>query len=324
VRQGDAYRLDRSHARIDAAQFKELCVRAAAIEDPKRASDTLRTALALWRGHAYADIEANGHLDGEITRLSEMRRSALESRIDADMRTGRHREVVGELDALTAEHPYRESLRALQMIALYRCGRQAEALRAYTRTRELLVDDLGIDPSPELQDLERRVLAQYRDLLIDVGPVVHRKAVIVVDLDDTGWRDPSERDDAYGGRDDHLEAVAAKDGGTTLRPRGTAGYVVLDDAISAVRAAREIVNTGMRVAIDVGDLEMRDDEPVGPPLARVARLVAIAHPGQVLLSSAAHDECRPGHAARTGETWPAYWLDGRGWNPFVRRAHFPW
>jgi DNA-binding SARP family transcriptional activator len=102
VRQGDAYLLDCTDARIDAAAFEDLCMRAAAIDDPERAATTLREALSLWRGHAYADVEANGHLDGEVTRLSEMRVAALESRIDADMRTGRHRDVVGELDALTA------------------------------------------------------------------------------------------------------------------------------------------------------------------------------------------------------------------------------
>ena len=301
VRQGDAYLLDCTEATIDAAAFEYLCAHAAAIEDPERTSGALRQALSLWRGHAYADIEANGHLDGVITRLSEMRLAALESRIDADIRAGRHREVVGELDALTVEYPYRESLRGLHMLALYRCGRQAEALRAYARTRELLVESLGIDPSLELKGLERRILAQDRDLLISIGPTVQRRAVLVADLDDAGWRDPWERDTAYGRRDDDLEAAAATQGGTKLSPKGTAGYVVFSDAISAVRAARSIVNDGTRIVIDVGDLEMRDDEPVGPPLARAARLVAIAHPGQVLLSGAAHDALAVG--AQTG--WAA-------------------
>ncbi len=289
VRQGDAYFLDCAEAMVDAAVFEQTCARAAAIEDPERSSAELREALSLWRGHAYADIEANGHLDGEITRLNEMRVAALESRIDADMRAGRHREVVGELDALTVEYPYRESLQALHMLALYRCGRQAEALRAYARTRELLVESLGIDPSPQLKDLERRILAQDRDLSISIGPTVRRSAILVADLEDAEWRDPWERDIAYGRRDDDLEAVAATEGGTMLSPKGTAGYIVFDDAISAVRAARSIVNDATRITIDVGDLEMREDEPIGPPLARAARLVAIAHAGQVLLSSAAHD-----------------------------------
>jgi DNA-binding SARP family transcriptional activator/serine/threonine protein kinase/WD40 repeat protein len=294
VRQGDAYLLDCTEATIDAAAFEDLCARAATIEDPERASGALRQALSLWRGHPYADIEANGHLDGEITRLSEMRVAALESRIDADLRAGRHREVVGELDALTAEYPYRESLRSLHMLALYRCGRQAEALRAYGRTRELLVEDLGIDPSAELKEMERRILAQDRDLLIRAGPTVRRSAVLVADLDDVGWRDPWERDRAYGQRDDDLEAVAVSEGGTKLAPKGSAGYVVFADPMSAVRAARSIVNERTRIAVDVGDLELREDEPVGPPLARAARLVAIAHPGQVLLSSAAHDSLAAG------------------------------
>jgi DNA-binding SARP family transcriptional activator/WD40 repeat protein len=301
VRQGDAYRLDCSDATIDAVEFEQLCQRASAIDDPDRAADALRQALSLWRGHAYADIEANGHLDGEITRLGEMRLAALESRIDADLQANRHREVVGELDALTVEYPYRESLRASHMVALYRCGRQAEALRAYSRTRELLAETLGIDPSPELKDLERRILAQDGDLLISLGPSVQRRAVLVADLDDAGWRDPSERDTAYVRRDELLAAVAAAEGGTKLSPKGTAGYVVFTDAIGAVRAARSIVNDGTRIAIDVGDLELRDDEPVGPPLARAARLVAVAHPGQTLLSSAAHDALAAG--AQTG--WAA-------------------
>ena len=116
----------------------------------------------MWRGHPYADIEAHGFLDGEITRLTELRLAALENRIDADMRAGRHREVIAELDALTVEHPFRENLRALHMLALYRSGRQAEALRAYGHTRAALVEDLGIDPSPELKDLQRRILEQDR------------------------------------------------------------------------------------------------------------------------------------------------------------------
>ena len=126
----------------------------------------LRDALAMWRGHPYADVEAHGFLDGEVTRLTELRLAALEARIDADMRAGRHREVIAELDALTVEHPFREHLRALHMVALYRSGRQAEALRAFRRTREALVEGLGIDPSPELQELERRILVQDRDLLV--------------------------------------------------------------------------------------------------------------------------------------------------------------
>ena len=124
----------------------------------------------MWRGHPYADIEAHGFLDGEITRLTELRLAALENRIDADLRAGRHREVIAELDASTVEHPFRENLRALHMLALYRSGRQGEALRAFGRTRAVLAEGLGIGPSPELQDLQRRILDQDRTLLAVTAP----------------------------------------------------------------------------------------------------------------------------------------------------------
>ena len=157
------------------------------------------------------------------------------------------------------------------------------------RTREALVEGLGIDPSPELQELERRILAQDRDLLIAVGPTVQRRAVLVADIDDAGWHDPAEREIAFARRESELDDSGRPGGGIKLAPKGTAGYVVFAEPIHAVRAARAVVNDRTRVAVDFGDLEIRDDEPVGPPLARAARLVAVAHPGQVLLSSAAHD-----------------------------------
>ena len=151
----------------------------------------------------------------------------------------------------------------------------------------------------ELQELERRILRQDRDLFLAVGPTVEARAVVVADLEDAGWQDPWERETAFRRRDENLEAVAASEGGTKLAPRGTAGYLIFAETISAVRAARSIVNERTRIAVDVGDLELREDEPVGPPLARAARLVAIANPGQVLLSSAAHDALAVG-AQRAG------------------------
>jgi hypothetical protein len=120
----------------------------------------LRDALALWRGHAYADVEAHGALDAEVARLHELRLSAIERRIGCELALGRHGELVGELEALTAEHPFRESLRAHQVLALYRSGRQSDALAALGRSRRLLGEELGIDPSLQLQQLERRILVQ--------------------------------------------------------------------------------------------------------------------------------------------------------------------
>ena len=252
----------------------------------------------MWRGHPYADIEAHGFLDGEITRLTELRLAALENRIDADVRAGRHREVIAELDALTVEHPFRENLRALHMLALYRSGRQGEALRAFGHTRAVLAEGLGIDPSPELKDLQRRILDQDRTLLAVAGPTVLRRAVVVADVDDSGWRDPAERELAFARRESELATAAGRVDGVKLAPRGTAGYAMFSQPIHAVEAARQVVNERTRVAVDFGDLEMREDDPVGPPLARAARLVAVAHPGQVLLSPAAHDALTAGAGSR--------------------------
>jgi WD40 repeat protein/DNA-binding SARP family transcriptional activator len=303
VRQGDAYVLDVSAATVDAVVFEDAYRRATALPASDEAAAALRQALAMWRGHPYADVEAHGVLDGEMTRLGELRLAAIEARIDADVAAGRHREVVAELDALTVEYPFREHLRAMQMVALYRSGRQAEALRAFGRTRDTLVEDLGVDPSPELRELERRILVHDRDLLGTVGPQVQRRAVLVADIDDVGWSGPAERELAFAQRESLLASAAGSDGGLKLAPRGTAGYVVFAEPIHAVRAARALADLRTRVAIDVGDLEMRDEEPMGPPLARAARLVAVAHPGQVILSAAAHDALtgtgEPGWAAES-------------------------
>ena len=114
--------------------------------------------------------------------------------------------------------------------------------------------------------------------------------MVVADLDDAaGWSDPWERETAFTRRELELAAAADREGGRKLAPKGSAGYAVFTEPIQAVRAARDLVDGRTRVAVDFGDLEVHDDEPVGPPLARAARLVAVAHPGQTLLSAEAHE-----------------------------------
>jgi DNA-binding SARP family transcriptional activator len=127
-------------------------------EDPARAVDVLGAALGLWRGPALAEVAYADFAQAEIQRLEELRLSALEARIEADLRLGRHDVVVGELDALVAEHPLRETLHARRMLALYRCGRQAEALEAYQAARRVLIGDIGIEPGAALQQLHEAIL----------------------------------------------------------------------------------------------------------------------------------------------------------------------
>ena len=127
-------------------------------DDVAEAAADYREALALWRGRALGDLTFESFAANEAERLNELRLEALTERIDCDLRLGRHGELVGELEALVAEHPLRESLRGQLMLALYRSGRQADALEAYIETRRALRDELGLEPGPELRRLEQEIL----------------------------------------------------------------------------------------------------------------------------------------------------------------------
>jgi DNA-binding SARP family transcriptional activator len=152
------------------------------------AAERLRDALSLWRGPALADFSYESFAQAAIARLEEIRLAAIELRIDADLALGRHDELVGELEALIAEHPLRERLRSYLMTALYRSGRQAEALDAYQGARRTLVDELGIEPSAELQELERAILRQDRALEAPAPARVRKaaeRAILVAVTDET-------------------------------------------------------------------------------------------------------------------------------------------
>jgi DNA-binding SARP family transcriptional activator/tetratricopeptide (TPR) repeat protein len=165
---GYMLRLDPSES--DLGRFERLVAEAGGAH-PAAAAQKLREALSLWRGPPLADLAYEPCLQGEILRLTEVRLSALEQRIEADLATGRHAALVGELEALVAEQPLRERLRCQLMLALYRCGRQAEALEVYRETRQALVEQLGIEPSRALRELERAILEQDRSLdLVDEAP----------------------------------------------------------------------------------------------------------------------------------------------------------
>jgi WD40 repeat protein/DNA-binding SARP family transcriptional activator len=156
---------------LDAAQFEELTAQARRALD-SGAADTaaslLRQALALWRGQAFEEFLGCDLTVAEADRLGELRLTALEDRVEADLRLGRHRELVAELERLVKEQPLRERLWAQLLLALYRSGRQADALLAYQRARSILVEELGIDPGSELRRLQAAVLAQ--DSGLDLPP----------------------------------------------------------------------------------------------------------------------------------------------------------
>jgi DNA-binding SARP family transcriptional activator/ABC-type branched-subunit amino acid transport system substrate-binding protein/DNA-binding beta-propeller fold protein YncE len=163
VTQGRGYLLRVADGELDAQRFEALVERgraALARGDADRAVALLREGLGLWRGRALADLAYEAALQADAARLEDRRLAALEERIDADLACGRHGDLVGELDALTAQHPLRERFRGQQMLALYRSGRQADALQVYRDARRHLLGELGIEPGPELRRLERAVLDQ--------------------------------------------------------------------------------------------------------------------------------------------------------------------
>jgi DNA-binding SARP family transcriptional activator len=152
---------------------------------PAEAAELLRSALALWRGPALVEFAGTGFAAGAGRRLEELRLLAVEGRIDAELALGRHAELVGELEQLVSEHPLRERLRAQLMLALYRSGRQADALAAYQAARHALVDALGLEPGRALLELERSIL-RHDPVLDLVRPSVPERAVLVVAPDLAG------------------------------------------------------------------------------------------------------------------------------------------
>jgi ABC-type transport system substrate-binding protein/DNA-binding SARP family transcriptional activator/streptogramin lyase len=182
---GYALRVDREQ--LDAARFQAL-VEEARLEEPARAAPRLEEALALWRGPPLADFAYEAFAQDEIRRLEDLRLAALEDRIEADLALGRHEAVIGELESLARAHPLRERLQGLLLLALYRCGRQADALEAYRATRRRFVEELGVEPSPTLRQLERAILEQdpsveaprqHRPLAAPMQKISRRSALVV-------------------------------------------------------------------------------------------------------------------------------------------------
>jgi DNA-binding SARP family transcriptional activator len=158
---------------LDLHRFErllELARTASGAGDSATAAAKLRDALGLWSGPALADFAYESFAQAPILRLEELRFAALEDRIEADLALGRHGELVGELEALVAQHPLRERLRGQLMLALYRSGRQSDALQAYHETRRVLVEELGIEPTQTLQGLERAILRQDSTLELASSP----------------------------------------------------------------------------------------------------------------------------------------------------------
>lgn len=164
----------------DAVEFNRLVDagrRAFELGDDRSASHLLRSGLDLWRGAALVDVQPGRLLELEVLGLEEARMSALELRIEADLRLGRHSELIGELRVLASRYPMQENLCMQLMLALYRAGKSSRALDAFHELRRTLVEELGIEPSARAQRLQQAILCGDQSLELPAGPAAERIAV---------------------------------------------------------------------------------------------------------------------------------------------------
>jgi DNA-binding SARP family transcriptional activator/class 3 adenylate cyclase len=285
------YELQLDPNRVDAHRFERLVDEgrsALAAGKAERAAAGLEEALSLWRGAPLADLAYEPFAQREIARLADLRVATLEQLIEAKLALGRHAEVVAQLEALIAEHPYREGLRAQLMTALYRCERQADALQAYQATRRTLVEELGIEPGERLRDLEAAILTHDQALgwsapkevevqggppaardVVDEAPLATaatpaRRLLSIVFADLVGSTGLAERLDPeamHALLDRYAEvcgAVIERHGGTVEgfigdSVVGVFGQTELheDDALRAVRVAVELREAGAELSAEL-------------------------------------------------------------------------
>jgi len=281
VREGGGYRLLADPAGVDAVRFEQAVVEATTLAGtrPAEAAQRLSAALALWRGHPYADVHGSFPLELEARRLEELRLGAIESRVEAELALGRHAELVPELGVLCSEFPFREEFCAQLMLALYRSGRQAEALRAFQKTRTALVEELGLDASERLRELEHRILNQDSSLLLETEPRVETLAFLLTDIEDSTalWETQTEAMRSAVAQHDRIvhDAVGAA-GGRIVKRVGDGIDVAFAEVGAAVAAAKEIQGSlaasawpgldglSVRTAIDVGEVGARAGDYFGP------------------------------------------------------------
>ena len=315
VHERGGYRLEADPESVDAVRFEAILEESYSrlTIDSAATAGSLRQALGLWRGRPYADLIDVPGLEPEARRLEELRLEAVELRIEADLASGLHGTLVAELDALAEEHPTREHFRAQHMLALYRSGRQAEALRGYRRTESFLAEELGVEPSKQLQELELKILAQDESLLAGAGRVVtQRLAFLVTDIEGSTrlWDSyPQDMAEALATHDRVLRKAIEQENGRVFKHTGDGLLAAFSDTVAAVTAAEGALRNlaasdwgvvgelKVRMGIDVGEADNRGGDFFGPPLNRATRLCAIAHGGQVLVSSSAYSELSAGAPA---------------------------
>jgi DNA-binding SARP family transcriptional activator/class 3 adenylate cyclase len=315
------YALELEPERLDAHRFERLVARGRgelAAGRPERAAAALEEALSLWRGPPLGDLAYEPFAQREIARLDDLRVAAREQLIEARLALGHHAEVVAELEALIAEHPYRERLRAQLMLALYRCDRQADALQAYQDARRTLVEELGIEPGERLRGLERAILAQDPALAAPLGrgdgdaaprgpaPAELPTGVVtflLTDIEDSSglWEaDPEAMAAVLELHDELIARTVDAHAGRLLKTKGEGDATVTafrrsSDAVAAAVAIQEALGAAswpgglelrVRIALHTGEAHERGGDYFGPALNRAARLRALAGGGTTVVSQA--------------------------------------
>jgi DNA-binding SARP family transcriptional activator len=298
---------------LDLHRFEHL-VDEARGQEPALAAERLREALSLWRGAPLAEIALSPTTAAERSRLEEQRLGALEQRIAADLELGRHAELVPELERLVREHPLRERLRGQLMLALYRSGRQAEALDVYRSGRRLLDEELGLEPGEELRRLERAILEQDPSLVggrptsapARAAPAVPTGTVTFLFTDIEGSTKLVQRlRDDYGALlEQHhrlVRGIFEEHAGEEIDNQGDAFFFAFRRARDGVRGAVEAqkaladatwpqdASVRVRIGIHTGEPGLAETGYHGLDVVRAARISGSAHGGQILVSSATRD-----------------------------------
>jgi predicted ATPase/DNA-binding SARP family transcriptional activator/class 3 adenylate cyclase len=318
---GGGYVLEVAAGELDAARFEAELSDAGQLlggGDAAGAVGRLTQALDRWRGNAFGEFASASSAIAEASRLEEERLVAVETLLEARLALGQNTVVAVEAEAAIRQHPLRERLWAHLIVALYRQGRQADALRAYTRLRATLLDELGIDPSPELRNLEQAVLAQHPSLGLLHSPAgaTQRPAVAALPtglvtflltdvvgstrLWDTAPRPMAAALETH---DTLIRQVVEAHGGVLLKARGegdstfsvfrrathaAAAALQLQAALEAADWPQECV-LSVRMALHTGEAQERDGDYYGPTVNRASRLRAVAEASQILVSRATAD-----------------------------------
>nr|WP_233213342.1 BTAD domain-containing putative transcriptional regulator [Mycobacterium sp. QGD 101] len=304
--EGAGWRL--STTEVDASRYRlvaKLGRDALAAGDTSQAVAHFEEALTLWRGIPELPDTQRGA--SEKTRWIEGHAALVEDRADALLATGRAAEIVGELEAAVAEAPLRERRWGQLMLALYRAGRQGEALAAFKRARSLLADELGVDPGPDLRRLEAAIVAQDAALEVPASQqasgVTRAVTFLLTDIEGStaAWEaDADAMAIALARHDELVEQVVTSHGGRLIKTRGEgdATFSVFDRPSAAAAAAIELQEAisdepwalrdpmRVRVALHTGEAELRDGDYFGRAVNRAARLRSLAAGGQILCSGA--------------------------------------